>query len=213
MPVTSLRGAARFVDRAGLALLFPVARVALPSLWEEVAGPGTVPFADGMGEAESRVWTWKDELPRDGLAWYGRYLYQRASLLAPRLLDALYAGAGEPDDHLAFDLPDDAHRIAEALLGGALTTAALREIVGHRGRYDRAMAALQRCLLVTSAGVRELRSGWPAGVVDLTCRLFDVGGGLDREYATGRLLAHLPGLTAAQVARVYGWPPPAGRRR
>jgi hypothetical protein len=41
------------------------------------------------------------------------------------------------------DLPDEAHRIAEALLPGLLPTAALREVAGDRGRYDRAMAALR----------------------------------------------------------------------
>jgi hypothetical protein len=54
----------------------------------------------------------------------------------------LYPGAGELTDHAALDLPDDAHRIAEALLTGPLPTAALREVVGERSRYDRAMSAL-----------------------------------------------------------------------
>ena len=43
-----------------------------------------------MGTNEQRVWTWKDELPRRGLAWYGAYLGGRGTFLAPELLNALY---------------------------------------------------------------------------------------------------------------------------
>jgi hypothetical protein len=58
-------------------------------------------------------------------------------------------------------------------------------LVGHRGRYDRAIRELQRRLLVTSAGVREQRSGRPAVVLELTCQRFDVGATVQR-YATTR---------------------------
>ena len=140
--------AGTFIDRVGFAVLFPAERVTVPSLWEAVAGPDDTPFAAGMGQAEERVWAWKDELPRTGAAWYGKFIHKRASLLSPELLTALYPGAGEPTDHAALDLPDHAHHIAEALLTGPLPTAALREVVGDRSRYDRAMSALQRHLLV-----------------------------------------------------------------
>jgi len=124
----------------------------------------------------------------------------------PRLLTALYAGHGEPTDHEAFDLPDEAHRIAEALMTGPLSTAALREVVGNRGRYDRAMTALQRHLLVTSAGVREHRTGWPSTLIELTCQIFDVGGGPDYAYATRRFLDMMVEATPGQLSRAYGWP-------
>jgi hypothetical protein len=204
--VTTIDEAAAYLDGVGFAVLFPAERIESPSLWEAVAGPDTVPFDAGMGPAESQVWTWKDELPKAGLAWYGKFVYQRASLLTPRLLTALYAGDGEPTDHLAFELPDAAHRIAEALIPGPLPTDALREIVGDRGRYTRAIAALQRHLLVTSAGVREHRTGWPATLVDLTCRLFEVGGGPNHAYATGRFLDTMIEATPRHLARTYGWP-------
>jgi len=203
--VTSIEQAAAYVDRVGFAVLFPAERIQVPSLWEAVAGPDAVPFATGMGPAESQVWTWKDELPKAGLAWYGRFVHKRASLLSPRLLAALYAGEGEPTDHEAFDLPDEAHRIAEALLTGPLPTAALREIVGDRRRYDRAITSMQRHLLVTSAGVREHRAGWPATLVEFTCRLFDVGGGPDHGYAASLFLNTMIEATPAQLARTYGW--------
>ena len=60
----------------------------------------------------------KDELPRAGAAWYGTFVHKRASVLSPELL------AGEPTDHADLELPDDAHRVAEALLTRPLTTTA-----------------------------------------------------------------------------------------
>jgi hypothetical protein len=204
--LTTADQAAAHVDRLGFAVLFPAEQVRAPSLWEAVAGPDRAPFAGGMGPTESKVWTWKDELPQAGLAWYGRFVYKRASLLSPGLLKSLYAGHGEPTDHEAFDLPDEAHGIAEALITGPLSTVTLRELVGDHGRYDRAMAALQQHLLVTSAGVSEHRRRWPATLVELTCRLFEVGDGLDRSYATARFLDTMIEGTPDQLARTYGWP-------
>ena len=204
--MTTLDEAAAFVDEFGFAVLFPAPGIDLPSLYEAVAGPGAVPFATGMDEAESLVWSWKDELPRAGLAWYGKFLYRRASLLSPRLLAALYAGPGHDDDHRSLELSREAHQIADALRPGPLTTAALREIVGNRSRYERAMGELYRQLLVTSGGVEPQRSGWPAGVVELTCRAFPVGGQLDRGYATRRLLSIVDEATPRELARAFGWP-------
>ena len=125
----------------------------------------------------------------------------------------MYPGAGEPTDHAALDLPDGAHDIAEALLTGPLPTAALREVVGDRGRYDRAMSALQRHLLVTSAGVHAYRTGWPATLVDLTCRLFDVGGGPDHDHATARFVDTMVEAVPADLARAFGWPIGTARQR
>jgi hypothetical protein len=212
-PVNSIEAAARYVDRLGFALLFPTERADAPALYEAVAGEDAIPFQNGMGPAESAVWTWKDELPAAGLAWYGRFLYGRACLLSPTLLRALYPGAGEPDDHEALELPPGSHRIVEALITGPLSSAALREIIGDRRRYDRAVNALHRNLLVTSAGVEEQRSGWPAVVLELTCRLFDVGGGPDHPYATERFLDTMVDATPAQLARAYGWPVAEARTR
>ena len=204
--VTTIEGAGRFVVDVGLALLFPADRITAPSLWEAVAGEDAEPFAAGMGEAESRVWAWKDELPREGLAWYGRFLYRRGSLLSPSLLAALYPGRGDMSDHRLLELSREAHEIAEALIPGPLTTAALRQLVGDRSRYDRGMSELQRSLLVTSAGVEQRGAGWPAGVVDLTCRLFDVGAGVNRAHATTRFLQTVLRATPRELSRAYGWP-------
>ena len=152
----------------------------------------------------------EDLLPEAGFAWSGRFLHGRASLLSPRLLAALYPGHGEPDDDRAFAVRPEAHQIAEALRAGPLPSSALRSLVGHRGRYDRAIRELQRRLLVTSAGVREQRSGWPAVVLELTCQRFDVGA-TDQRYATTRFLDTMIEATPAELARVYQWPMTAAR--
>jgi hypothetical protein len=207
----TLAQAGRFVESVDFALLYPTDRIRAPSLFEAVAGPDVEPWAHGMGPAESAVWTWKDALPDAGLAWSGRYLYRRGSVLSPPLLAALYPGAGEPDDHRSFELSPDAHRLAEALLTGPLPSRALRELIGHRGHYDRAVGELQRHLLVSSAGVQEQRTGWPAVVLDLTCRLFDVGGRFDPDEAAGRFLTTMVAALPAELGRAFGWSTAAAR--
>jgi len=203
--------AAGFVEEVGLALLFPGPGLEVPSLYEAVAGAGAVPFVDGFNEPEALVWAWKDELAAAGLAWYGTFLYRRKSLLSPALLRCLYAGAGSDDDHESVDLSAAAHRIADALRPGPLTTAALREIVGNKSEYERGIGELNRALLVTSGGVEPQRSGWPAGVVELTCRAFTVGGGPDRRRATQHFLDALTGATARDLSRAFGWPAATAR--
>jgi hypothetical protein len=202
----TLKDAARFVERVGFALAYPADQVLAPSLYEGVAGPDAVAWRDGMGKAESLVWEWKDALPEAGLAWAGKLIHKRASVVAPKLLTLLYPGDGEPDDHRSFTLTPEAHRIADALAGGALPTSELREIVGNKSRYDRASVQLHQHLLVTSAGVREQRAGWPVGLIDLTCRLFDVGGRFDARTAVEIYLSTVITATPRDLSRTFGWP-------
>ncbi|MGH9184446.1 MAG: AlkZ-related protein [Acidimicrobiales bacterium] len=208
--VGSIERAASFVSDVGAALLFPTEKIALPSLYEVMAGPDVVPFAE-WGPVEQRIWAWKDELPQRGLAWYGKLVWGRASLLAPDLLALLYPGRGGDDDHRTLDLSPEAHRLAAALAGGAIPSSGLRVEVGLDGkagksRYDRAMGELHRRLLVTSAGVWEGDSGWPSVMVELTSRVFDVGGRHDQTAAAGRLLDTALEVTPKDLARAFGWP-------
>jgi len=212
--VGSVERAAAFIDNVGCALLFPAPRVLLPSLWEAVAGEDAEPFAVGMGVPEQRVWTWKDELPRRGLAWYGRFLAGgRASFLSPALLAALYPGAGTVDDHEGLPLSAVAHDLARILAREALPSAELRAMVGDRARYERAAVELQRGLLVTTAGVQENRTGWPSAILDLTCRRFQVGGRRDHDVAAGRFLDTLLRASPADLARAFRWPVAEARDR
>jgi hypothetical protein len=201
----TLAAAARFVDGVGFAVLFPADRVDVPSLYEAVAGIDAQPWAQGMGPAESLIWGWKDALPAAGHAWSGKLLHRRASVLSPSMLAMLYPGPGDLDDHRDLDLPPESHRIADALLHGPLPTSALRELIGERGAYERGITALHRQLLVTSAGVVEQRAGWPATLVDLTGRVFDVGGRADRAGAARRFLATVIEAKPADLVKAFGW--------
>lgn len=203
--IRSIERAARFVDDVGFALLFPAQRAAVPSLWEAVAGEDEEPFGSGMNANEQRVWTWKDELPRRSLAWYGAYLAGRGSFLSPELLAALYPAAGDPTDHLFLDLSPTAHEIADAIAAEPLPSATLRALIGNRSRYQRAITELQRNLLVTTAGVHQTGSGWPAALITLTCHQFDVGGTSDHALATSRFLDTMLTTTPSELARAFRW--------
>jgi hypothetical protein len=211
--VGSVERAAAFIDDVGFALLFPAPRVLLPSLWEAVAGEDAEPFAAGMGVPEQRIWAWKDELPRRGLAWYGRFLAGRASFLSPALLAALYPGAGKVDDHESLPLSAVAHDLARTLAREPLSSAVLRAVVADRARYERAAVELQRHLLVTTAGVQQNRTGWPSAILDLTCRRFDVGGRRDHDDVAARFLDSVLQASPADLARAFGWPMAETRAR
>jgi hypothetical protein len=177
-----------------------------PSLWEAVAGADAEPFATGMDVNEQRVWSWKDDLPRRGLAWYGNFVAGRSSFLSPSLLRWLYPASGGTDDHMNLDLSPTAHEVATALAEGPQPSARLRALIGDRGRYQRAAIELQRHLLVTTGGVHEQASGWPSTVLDLTCRRFDVGRGQD-DLATAELfIGVLLEASAGDLARTFRWP-------
>ena len=104
----------------------------------------------GMGEAESLVWAWKDELPRDGARLVRQVPLSGAAHCSRRRCSPRSTpGRRRADRPPAIDLSRQAHEIAEALPGGPLTTAALRQIVGDRSRYERAIGELHRSLLVT----------------------------------------------------------------
>ncbi|HEY1485907.1 MAG TPA: hypothetical protein VGF84_07370 [Micromonosporaceae bacterium] len=208
--LTTIEQAADFIDEVGFALLFPADRIDAPTLYEVVKGADVEPFAEGS--VESMIWGWKDELPKDGRVWYGKFAYKRASLLCPELLAALYPADGDLDDHEHLDLSPAAHRIADALVTGPLPTPALRELVGDKNAYTRGITELQRALLVTTAGVHEQRSGWPAAIVELTCRRFEVGRGGDRAYATKRYVDAVDEPSPRDLSRAFNWPLAVARR-
>ena len=179
-PIKRIDRAARFIDNVGFALLFPKATVDLPSLWQAASDLPPAEGGDGWGPDMDRVWRWKDELPRRGLAWYGEFVRGRKSFLSPSLLGDLYPRAGSPDDFEDTALSRDAHRIARILLlDGAQSTAVLREaldIEGSRGaeRFSKAVGELARPHIVTNFGTKDEGTGWPSAVLELTARVFAI---------------------------------------
>ena len=222
-PVRSIDRAAAFVEDVGFALLFPARGVDLPSLFNAATDRLTGTFWEvEWGPDAERVWGWKDELPLRGRAWYGKLLTGRASLIAPALLADLYPRSGRPDDFTEAPLSGDARRIAEVLLlSGPTSTAALREILSMEGRkgqarFSSAVSELGRSLVVTNYGVEAKAAGWPAAVLELTARVFEVPGRgplVDRHTSAARaFLRTMLAAEPAQLARAFGWPAPHARR-
>jgi hypothetical protein len=183
--IRSIRDAAAWADRVGLAFLYPNDDLVLPSLWEALTGRQDVDWAvrkDGGRFVDftpdfARVWRWKDELPAQRLVCVGKHLGGRASLVSLRCLPALYAltgRAGKPDDFRDEELSPVELEVAEALLSsGPVSSADLPELVAHeRKRVSAAIDRLQRRLVLTAAGRQERDRGWPAVVLDVLPRRY-----------------------------------------
>jgi hypothetical protein len=213
--VGSLKRATEFIEDVGFALLFPKERLALPSLWEVVSDRPIRDLAKEWGADAERVWRWKDELPRRGLAWYGRFLRGKPSFLSVSLLGELYPRSGQPADfEEEKTLSPDGYRIARILLrSGPLSTSALREaldVEGRRGgeRFSAAITELGRRLVVTHFGVEDEGAGWPSAVMELTARAFEPAV-QDRETghlnAVRRFLSTMITARPRDLAAAFGW--------
>ncbi len=220
--IATLARAAAFVEDLGFALLFPKAGVALPSLWEAASDRPIHHLGKEWGPDAERVWTWKDELPRRGLAWYGRFLRGHPSFLSPDLLAHLYPRPGLPDDFEAAALSPDARRIARTLLrSGPLSTATLREALGAEGRrgserFSRALVELGRALVVTHLGTEDEGTGWPSAVLELTARAFRIPRRPDpdarRVHAARRFLDTMIACRPLDLCLAFGWTGHEARR-
>jgi hypothetical protein len=208
-----MRGAAAWVDRVGLAALFPNDDLVVPSLWEAVTGKPVVDrdFAPDV----ALVWGWKDELPGRKLVCAGKHLGGRASLVSLELLPVLYAlsgRAGRAEDFRDEELSPVERDVAEALLeAGPVSSAELPTLAGHeRKRVSSAAARLQRRLVVTAAGRQEHDQGWPSIVFDILPRRYGnrLGSLPDAEEAratlAGTILRSAGEVSAADVAAVIG---------
>jgi hypothetical protein len=213
--VASIERAGAFVEDVGFALLFPNKGVVLPTLYE-VASDQPLSGLDGdWGPDADRVWGWKDELPRRGLAWYGRFLRGRPSFLAPSLLVDLYPWSGRPDDFEDAGLSPAAHRVARILLrSGPQSTAALREALDVEGRraseaFNKTMGELARALVVTHFGLEEEGAGWPTPILELTARAFEIPRRRNvtapRLRAARRFLDTMLVVRAQELGNAFGW--------
>src|SRR5438105_15898574 len=93
MRVRTLEQAAKWVDEAGLALLYPNGDFVLPSLWEAFTGHSDM---DWEAPETWKVWAWKDELPAERLACVGLHVARTSSLLSPALVGAVVARTAAP---------------------------------------------------------------------------------------------------------------------
>jgi hypothetical protein len=174
--------AAAWLERVGIALLFPNLDYVIPSLWEEISGDVEISWAiraeDGKFESFTpefdKLWRWKDELPRRRLACVGLHVARTSSLVTPKLVAPLFALTGRSGELADFgDVEGPERAIAEASLelGRPASRRELRLLVGTDKRTaDRAINALQKKLLLTNAGRAEDEPGWPSTLHDLFTR-------------------------------------------
>jgi chromosome segregation and condensation protein ScpB len=222
--ISSLEEAAAFVDRVGIAVAWGKADLVLPSLWRGIAGPDADwAIRDETGKAIEfspefqRLWRWKDELPERRLACAGKHFGSAALLIAPRLLAAAYAltgRSGVPEDFRDDELESLEREVAEAVLENEpLTGPELRWLLGTTDRkaVDRAVARLQRRLVLTNAGAAEQAQGWRAIRQDVFARRWRKSlRRLPAEDEARRVLALAVAAAAdevsvADVAGALGW--------
>jgi hypothetical protein len=211
--VRTLSQAAKWVDKVGLALLFPKTDVVLPSLWEQVNGDAGRNWAVRDAEGGFVEWTaemgflWgaKDELPARGLVCVGKHLARVATCVAPRLVPTLVA-AGEPyePEGLEVELVDAITR------EGPLTGPALRELTGAAKKdIDRAVIALHRRLVLTNSHLVEQDGPWGAIAHDLLARKWKVPKRLASPQEARRELARVFLASAGEVTAAdlgpLGW--------
>jgi hypothetical protein len=222
--ISSLEAAAAFVDQVGIAVPWGKADLVLPSLWQGIAGPDADwAIRDETGKALEfspefqRLWRWKDELPERRLACAGKHFSGAALLIAPRLLPAAYAltgRSGEVGDFRDDELETLESQVAEIVLENEpLTGPEIRRLLGTTDRkaVERAVARLQRRLVLTNAGAAEQAQGWRAIRQDIFTRRWQKA--LTRlpsedEARRDLALSVLSGtdeVSAADVAGALGW--------
>ena len=230
MKVRTISQAARFIDRVGFCLLFPIKGLRLPSLWAAVKGKSPRNFsltADWDDDAQ-RLWEWKDELPRRRLAYSGGYFRGRKSLLSLAFLPCFYRlenNYSAPDEYERLyregRITADAHAVARELFRhGPQATLELRYALGWthpRGnrRFKRALGELQQRLLIVHWGTKAETAAWESVVYQLTPRAFPrqvrAAARLSRAEARDRIAVQYralnPAATAADFRRVFSWIP------
>jgi hypothetical protein len=200
--IRTLAQAARWIDKVGLALLFPHHDVVLPSLWEQVSG---LQHTDWDTEEINFLWWAKDALPDEGRACVGKHLARTASCVAPRMLPALVAANGE-------EMDDDpvVQIIREA---GPLTNPQIRNITGISKRdVDKSLFAAHKRLVLTNAFLVDEGSTWGSLAHDVLARKWKLPKRLPSQEAARRELAetvlrNAVELTAADLRGVVGWRP------
>jgi hypothetical protein len=224
MRIKSLEAAAAFVDRVGIAVAWGKADLVLPSLWRGIAGlDADWAIRDENGKPTGftpefdRLWRWKDELPERRLACAGKHFGSAALLIAPRLLAAAYAltgRSGAAGDFREDELEPLEREVAEVVLDNEpLTGPEIRRLLGTTDRkpVDRAVARLQRRLVLTNAGAAEQAQGWRAIRQDLfarrwrkSLRRLPAEDEARRELAVAVATATNE-VSAADVAGALGW--------
>jgi hypothetical protein len=212
--VPTFARACRFIDEAGLCLLFGCEQIPLPKL-------------EGCGPPDFEWWEWKDQLQERRRAYLGRVVRRKATLVAmdvlPAFLGLYYAGGGAEvydEEHHRGRLGEDAWRIGEHLSRqGPTPVDALRRALMPPGpagtrRFHRALDEMQEKFKTVTVG--RVRRHWSVRVVGLLSDWAPA-----EALREGHALARRPGearrrileraartagiLTARQAAWMFGW--------
>jgi hypothetical protein len=223
--VATAADAVRFIDAVGYCLKVSIKNLRLPSLYYAVArrdiraGPGWDRFYE-------KIWHWKDDLPRRHRAFYARYFKGRGTFISLKLLPhflAIEGSAVASGDHEKLyaegRISADARLIWEMLeRHGPLATLELRhackmEAVVGNARFKRAMAQLERRLLVVHFGTEQETAAWASGRFELTCRAFPSETAKARKISPQSARARIAAkylewhsdAIAGQLVRLFGW--------
>jgi hypothetical protein len=224
--VLTLAAAVKYINACGFCMLFATKNVALPSLYHAVT-QRTLHREDWVWDKySSMVWRWKDELPRRRLAYYGKYLRGRGTLISLAQLTnfiAMRQPVAGPGDHADFyragRIREDARIVWEALEEhGAMATLELRNAcrmdtkAGNK-RFKRAILDLQSLLIVVHFGAEQETKSWASGRFELTYRVFpkqneaakNLPVARAQENIAAKLLEWRPDAAPVQIARLFGW--------
>lgn len=214
--------AARFIDRVGFCVLFPVKNVPLPSLYFAMGRRWPPKWDDDA----KKLWRWKNELPKKRRAFYGKYFKGRGTFLSLEslsLLLSIHETAVAPDAHDSFyasgRISTDAQAIWQALAAlGPLPTLELRHAVKmetQRGnpRFKKAVAELQSLLVVTHSGTEQETESWASNRFDLVSRTFPkqiaqawrITQEDGRRDVAAKYRKLYPAAMPVQIARLFGW--------
>jgi Winged helix DNA-binding domain len=227
LKVRTREEAVRFVNQAGVVLLFPGDNLPLPDLWSAINGHERKLPKHHHDWALGKTWDWKDTIPARKEAWYGKLIRGKPALVSLNDLPAIYAlssNYGELDDYLeAYAdglLSKEAKEIYEALMSnGPMPTSDLRKAVGMGGggenarRFERAIVELQTGLKIVKSGISDSNRWKYCYVYDLLIRWMPSLGERARAYNSRTAMRHLISRyletsVAAPVAlfpRLFGW--------
>lgn len=214
--MAEIEQAVAFVERVGIALVYPQADLVLPALWGAIGDPADYAWAvrDETGkfvaftEEFSAVWDWKDELPARRLACVGRHLGRFVAVIAPALVAAVFALRRAEKEPAGLER----ELVAAVREQGPCGAPELRHLLGRDAKpVNRAVEALQRRCVLTSAGQVRQRHGWPAIRLDLFERRWArelerlPGPDEARRLLAARVLAVAGEASAADLAAALGW--------
>lgn len=140
--------AARFVERVGIATLFPVSPE-IPNLFHAYVGDPEAQTDSKWDSPSGHVYTWRWALGKREAAFYGAVVRKKPTWVSWTLLPVVLRLFGElrlPEDlYAAGELSPGAFRVAQALTaaGGVLSTGELRRSAGFPIGKDQRAAYLK----------------------------------------------------------------------